>query len=192
MKRKGDTSDLAAMIQLRQAARSDDFLSRLEAKYAGDAAKKTISRGKKRKAADEPDDEAFEQTKAKMAKAKAGEADPKANGKKTTKGARRSIRPVADEADTEEEEVEEDEDIDLENGTDGDEEEEEEEDLGYDVAEEESEEEAEGEVRPRRKAQKSKTSSKKAPPTPPPPAAKKKKKTAPATATTRGRARGKK
>ncbi|KAL9020499.1 MAG: hypothetical protein Q9185_002272 [Variospora sp. 1 TL-2023] len=190
-KKKGDTSDLAAMIQLRQAARSDDFLGRLEAKYAGDAAQKTTSRGKKRKAVDEPDDEAFEQTKAKMAKAKAGEADPKANGKKTTMGARRSIRPVADEADTEEEE--EDEDIDLENGTDGDEEEEEdEEDPVSDVAEEESEEEAEGEVRPRRKAQKSKTSSKKAPPTPPPPAAKKKKKTAPATATTRGRARGKK
>lgn len=198
-KKKGDTSDLAAMIQLRQAARSDDFLGRLEAKYAGDAAKKTTSRGKKRKAVDEPNDEAFERTKAKMAKAKAGEADVKPNGKKPAKGARRSTRPVADEADTEEEE-EEDEDIDLENGTDGDEEEEEEEeeDLGYDVAEEESEGEADAEVRPRRKAQKGKTSSKKAPPAPPPPppppppAAKKKKRTAPATATTRGRARGKK
>ncbi|KAL8655644.1 MAG: hypothetical protein Q9210_000754 [Variospora velana] len=185
-KKKGNTSDLAAMIQSRQAARSDDFLGRLEAKYAGDAAK-TTSRGKKRKAVDEPDDEAFEQTKAKMAKAKAGEADQKTNGK-TTKGARRSTRPVANEADAEEEE---DEDIDLENGTDGDEEEEE--DPGSDVAEEESEEEAEGEVRPRRKAQKGKASSKKAPPPPPPPPpAAKEKKTAPATATTRGRARGKK
>ncbi|KAL8991224.1 MAG: hypothetical protein Q9177_000308 [Variospora cf. flavescens] len=173
-KKQGDTSDLAAMIQLRQAARSDDFLGRLEAKYAGDAAKKPTSRGKKRKAADEPDDEAFERTKAKMAKAKAGEADPKTNGKKTTKAARRSTRPVADEADTEEEE-----------------EEEEDEDPVSDVAEEESEGEAEGKVRPRRKAQNGKTSSKKAPPTPPP-ATKKKKKTAPATVTTRGRARGKK
>lgn len=185
-KTKADTNDLAAMIQSRQAARSDDFLDRLEAKYAGDA---KTGRGKKRKAAQEPDEQAFERTKAKIAKAKAAEQDGDAkqisNGR-TKKGVRRPIRPVANGADAEEEEEDGDEDIDLEDGTDGDEEGEA---SASDVAAEESEEEEE-EVKPRRKAQKSKTQ-KKAPP-PPPAAAKKKKKTATAATRTKGRTRGKK
>ncbi|KAL9013721.1 MAG: hypothetical protein Q9173_001602 [Seirophora scorigena] len=185
-KTKADTSDLAAMIQSRQAARSDDFLDRLEAKYAGDA---KTGRGKKRKAAQEPDENAFERTRAKITKAKAaeqdGEAKPNSNGR-PKKGVRRPIRPEANGADAEEEEEKDDDrDIDLEDGTDGDEEKEA---SASDVAAEESEEEEE-EVKSRRKAQKSKTS-KKAPP-PPPPAAKKKK-TATAATSTKGRARGKK
>ncbi|KAL8962394.1 MAG: hypothetical protein Q9193_001187 [Seirophora villosa] len=184
-KTKADTNDLAAMIQSRQAARSDDFLDRLEAKYAGDA---KTGRGKKRKAAQEPDEKAFERTKAKIAKAKAaeqdGEAKQNSNGR-TRKGVRRPIRPVANGADAEKEE-DDDEDINLEDGTDGDEEEDA---SASDIAAEGSEEE-EQQVKSRRKAQKSKTS-KKAPP-PPPPAAKKKKKTPTVAATTKGRARGKK
>ncbi|KAL8920104.1 MAG: hypothetical protein Q9208_006457 [Pyrenodesmia sp. 3 TL-2023] len=171
---KGNISDLAAMIQSRQQSRSDKFFDKLEAKYAGD------SKGKKRKAVEEPDEEAFEKTKAKMAKGNVDRAvrGEQANGKagKGTRKASRVVRRDEDDDATAEEE-EEEEDIDLEKGSDGEEEEEESE-----VAEEESEEEVE-EVKPKRRgAQKGKPKKTAAPP--PPPAKKK--------MPTRARGRGKK
>lgn len=170
---KGDISDLAAMIQSRQQSRSDKFFDKLEAKYVGD------SKGKKRKAVEEPDEEAFEKTKAKMAKGKVERAarGEQANGKagKGTRKASRVVGRVEDDDATAEEE--EEEDIDLEKGSDGEEEEEESE-----VAEEESEEEVK-EVKPKRRgAQKGKPKKTAAPPAPP---AKKK-------MPTRARGRGKK
>ncbi len=88
---KGDISDLAAMIQSRQQSRSDEFFNKLEAKYAGD------SKGKKRKAVEEPDEEAFERTKAKMVKGKTerGSREKQSNGK-VGKGARKAGRAVVD------------------------------------------------------------------------------------------------
>ncbi|KAI4127201.1 MAG: hypothetical protein LQ338_003320 [Usnochroma carphineum] len=140
----GDIGDLAAMIQSRNKERSDGFFDKLEAKYAGDSA---TGRGKKRKAVEEPDEEAFERTRVKMAKAKAERA-PKAevNGK-TARGRKRKASVVDDE-DVEDEEG--DGDIDLEDETEGDDDESE-----HDLAEEEEEEEEEVEVKPKRKAQKS-------------------------------------
>ncbi|KAL8899806.1 MAG: hypothetical protein Q9207_006005, partial [Kuettlingeria erythrocarpa] len=107
---KGDISDLAAIIQSRQQSRSDEFFDKLEAKYAGD------SKGKKRKAVEEPDEEAFERTNAKMVKGKTerGGRENQPNGK-MEKGVRKAGRAVVNE--------EEDKDIDLEEGS-GDEEDE--------------------------------------------------------------------
>ncbi|KAL8756270.1 MAG: hypothetical protein Q9184_004556 [Pyrenodesmia sp. 2 TL-2023] len=171
---KGDISDLAAMIQSRQQSRSDEFFDKLEARYAGG------SKGKKRKAVEEPDEEAFERTKAKMAKGKVerggrGEQGNGKVGKGTSKAGRVVVHDKDDDATDEEEEGG---DIDLEKGSDGDEEEEEEEE------EKESEEEVEvEEVKPKRRgAQKGKPKTAAAAP---PPAPKKK-------MPTRARGRGKK
>ncbi|KAL9005541.1 MAG: hypothetical protein Q9188_001702 [Gyalolechia gomerana] len=136
---KGDIGDLAAMIQSRNKARAADFFDKLEAKYAGAS---TTGKGKKRKAEEEPDDEAFEKTKARMAKAKA-ERDKKGEVNSRAAKGRTAKRTVIDEV---AEEDEQDGDIDLENATDGDEDESE-----SDVAEEDSEEE---DVKPNRKTQK--------------------------------------
>lgn len=144
---KGDISDLAAMIQSRQQTRSNDILENLEAKYGGGS---LTGKGKKRKAVEEPDEEAFERMKAKMAKAKAErDKNGEMSNSKTARG-RKAKAPVVDEEDAEEEE--EDGDLDLGDGTDVD-------------GEEEEDEEEEEEVKPKRKGgQKGKTKKATAPP----------------------------
>ncbi|KAL8768358.1 MAG: hypothetical protein Q9209_005392 [Squamulea sp. 1 TL-2023] len=80
----GDLGNLAAMIQSRNKARGATFFDDLEAKYAGTSA---IDGGTKRKADDEPNEEAFQKTKAKMARAKAErEGKPGSKSKPTPGG----------------------------------------------------------------------------------------------------------
>ncbi|KAL8710317.1 MAG: hypothetical protein Q9220_005087 [cf. Caloplaca sp. 1 TL-2023] len=74
-KGKNDLNDLAAMIQSRNKARSDQFFDDLEAKYATPSGP---SKGKKRKADEEPSEEAFQKTKTKMMKANAAIETPAA------------------------------------------------------------------------------------------------------------------
>ena len=138
---KGDIGDLAAMIQSRNKARSDDFFDKLEAKYAGASA---TGKRKKGKAEQEPDEEAFEKNRTKMVKVKA-ERDGKGavNGKAAN--TRKPKAATQDKIDLEDDE-EEDEVIDLEKDTDGDDDE-----LEHDIAEGDLEDE---EVKPKRKAQK--------------------------------------
>ncbi|KAL8945225.1 MAG: hypothetical protein Q9211_000235 [Gyalolechia sp. 1 TL-2023] len=125
---KGDISDLAAMIQSRNKARSADFFGKLEAKYGGAS---TTGKGKKRTAEEEPDEDAFEKTRAKMAKAKAERNKNREVNSRTAKG-RTAKRTVSD--DVVEEEDDHDGDIDLEHTTDGD-------GSESDVAQDDSEEE---------------------------------------------------
>ncbi|KAL8720479.1 MAG: hypothetical protein Q9225_002667 [Loekoesia sp. 1 TL-2023] len=136
---KGDISDLAAMIQSRNKARSDNFFDKLEAKYTGTSATGTR---KKRKVETEPDEEAFEKNRAKMAKGEAERNKTREVNAKRAKGRKTKVT-TKDEGDAEEEEQEGD--VDLEKETDGDEDESE-----PDDAEEGSEEEK---VKPKRKAQ---------------------------------------
>ncbi|KAL8839784.1 MAG: hypothetical protein Q9170_001595 [Blastenia crenularia] len=146
-KGKGDVSDLAAMIQSRQQARSNDFFDKMEAKYADVPA---TGKGKKRKAEDEPSEEAFERNAAKMAKAR-GHLDIKGrvNGR-ATKG--RKAEPTA--IDEKEDEEEQDEEIDLEKETDGNEE----------ISEDNNaEEDSQEEIKPKGKAPKGKPKKAKAP-----------------------------
>ncbi|KAL8659903.1 MAG: hypothetical protein Q9226_000197 [Calogaya cf. arnoldii] len=83
MRGHGDLGNLAAMIQSRNKARGETFFDNLEAKYAGTSAS---GKGAKRKAEEEPDEEAFQKTKAKMAKANTErEEKAKQNGKAGSK-----------------------------------------------------------------------------------------------------------
>ncbi|PGH08522.1 hypothetical protein AJ80_07842 [Polytolypa hystricis UAMH7299] len=70
----GDEAGLMALIQQRQKGRAGDFFAHLEAKYAGKGAKK----GKKRAAADEPPEEAFERNR----KTETKSAETKTSSKK--------------------------------------------------------------------------------------------------------------
>ncbi|KAL8873962.1 MAG: hypothetical protein Q9174_000649 [Haloplaca sp. 1 TL-2023] len=156
-KRSGGTSkqpgkgteemSLASMIQSRQQERQNGFLDQLEAKYAPKA------KGAKRKAEEEPDEEAFARTRARMTKAK-GKAKPAGNGKPNEKGKPKSMangkgRRKAKAAKVEDEDAEEDDDdIDLEQDSNGEEDEEE-----PDEAEGSEEEE---EIKPKQNAQKRK------------------------------------
>ena len=72
----GGEDALAALIQKRQAGRGD-FFDHLETKYAGNEAKKSKGKGKKRASEDEdvngmPSEEAFQAAAAKLKKGKAG------------------------------------------------------------------------------------------------------------------------
>jgi DnaJ homolog subfamily C member 9 len=64
--KKGDTSDLAALIQQRQNGRENAFFDNLEAKYGGS---KKSAKGKKRANPDEPPEEAFEKNRKKKTRA---------------------------------------------------------------------------------------------------------------------------
>lgn len=142
----GDISDLAAMIQSRNKARSAEFFDKMEAKYTGAS---TAGKGNKRKAEEEPDEEAFEKTRARMTEAKAEREKNEGTSGRAMKG-RRSKRNMAEQNVVEEEgEDEQDGEIDLENATDGDEDK-----SDLDVSEEDLEEE---EVKPKRKARKGRT-----------------------------------
>ena len=104
---------LASMIQSRQQDRQNGFFDRLEAKYAPKA------KGAKRKAEEEPDEEAFARTKARMMKGKGKEEQggtAKANGKGKFKSmANGKGRGNVKAAKVEDEDAEEDdEEIDLE------------------------------------------------------------------------------
>lgn len=137
----GDISNLAAMIQSRNKARSADFFDKMEAKYAGGSAE---GNGQKRKAEEEPDEEAFERTRVKMAEAKAEREKNEGTKGRPAKG--RSAKRKMREEDIVEDEDQQDREIDLENVTDNDED-----DSISDLAEEDSEEE---QVKPERKARK--------------------------------------
>ena len=66
---KNDMGDLASMIQQRQQSRATNFLDDLEAKYAPKQSQGNGANGRKRKA-DEPSEEAFQETARKLSKAK--------------------------------------------------------------------------------------------------------------------------
>ncbi|KAL8812663.1 MAG: hypothetical protein Q9223_000575 [Gallowayella weberi] len=138
----GDLDNLAAMIQSRNKTRGETFLDSLEAKYAGAS---TRGKGTKRKAEEEPDEDAFQKTRAKLAKAKDDRQEKaKPNGKagNKTKAASRSrnAKAAVVGGDVEEEEAGDDEDIDLEEKS--------EDDHDEVISEDESEEE---EVKPKAK-----------------------------------------
>ncbi|KAL8952903.1 MAG: hypothetical protein Q9222_001193 [Ikaeria aurantiellina] len=98
---KSDFSGLAAMIQSRNKARSDQFLDDLEAKYATTS---NPNKGKKRKAVEEPSEEAFQKTRAKMMKAKAEDdtkAESKANAATKTAQTGKDRKPKASMVDNE-------------------------------------------------------------------------------------------
>lgn len=116
MRGHGDLGNLAAMIQLRSKARGETFFDDLEAKYGAESA---TGKGTKRKAETEPDEEAFQKTKAKLAKAKADREEKAiSNGKagqKAKAGSRgRNAKAAAAEEEKDQEEEEEDGDVDLE------------------------------------------------------------------------------
>ena len=68
-------TDLAAMIQQRAKGRAETFLEDLEAKYAGKKGGKSKANGKKRIIDEEPDEEAFQKTAARMKKRKVKEVE---------------------------------------------------------------------------------------------------------------------
>ncbi|KAL8738640.1 MAG: hypothetical protein Q9181_000586 [Wetmoreana brouardii] len=147
----GRGTSLAAMIQSRQQERQDGFFDRLEVKYGrgGATADKTAGTGRKRKAQDEPSEEAFDKARVKMAKAKSErEGKAKPNGKVISKAGAKGRDGKAKATVVEDEDVdgEDDEEIDLEQESDGKEGE-------SDV---EFAEEPEEEVKPKRKAPASK------------------------------------
>ncbi|KAK4545980.1 hypothetical protein LTR36_002544 [Oleoguttula mirabilis] len=85
--KKGDTADLAALIQQRQKGRAEGFFEHLEDKYAVAPSAKPGKKGSKRAApveVDEPSEEAFAKNR-KASRAGSGEVD-------ATEGARRSKR----------------------------------------------------------------------------------------------------
>ncbi|CAL8580323.1 hypothetical protein XPA_006051 [Xanthoria parietina] len=105
MRGHGDLGNLAAMIQSRNKARAETFFDNLEAKYADTS---TSDKGAKRKAQEEPDEEAFQNTRAKMAKASAGREEetrpnsktgPKAAGPQGRKAKTAAVEEVAEEED---------------------------------------------------------------------------------------------
>ena len=109
----GDLGNLAAMIQSRNKTRGEAFLDSLEAKYGGTSAS---DNGFKRKAGEEPDEEAFQRTKAKMAKTSA-QREEKTNpngktGSKSKAGPKGRKAKAAKEKIPEDDE-DEDKDIDL-------------------------------------------------------------------------------
>ncbi|KAL8788104.1 MAG: hypothetical protein Q9213_001862 [Squamulea squamosa] len=111
---QGDLSNLAAMIQSRNKARGETFFDNLEAKYAGTSA---TGGGTKRKAEEEPDEEAFQKTKAKMVKAKAErEEKPGSKSKPTPRGRNAQAAVLEEDAVRKDEEEKEEDgarDIDL-------------------------------------------------------------------------------
>ncbi|KAL8970861.1 MAG: hypothetical protein Q9183_001327 [Haloplaca sp. 2 TL-2023] len=139
---------LASIIQSRQQERQNGFFDRLEAKYAPKA------KGGKRKAEEEPDEEAFARARARMMKTK-GKEEQGGTAKANEKGKLKSMangkgRRNAKAAKVEDEDTEEDDkEIDLEQDSNGDEDEEE-----SDAAE--GSEEEEEEVKPKQTARKGK------------------------------------
>ncbi|KAL8926079.1 MAG: hypothetical protein Q9172_001958 [Xanthocarpia lactea] len=108
MRAHGDLGNLAAMIQSRNKARGETFLDNLAAKYGSTSA---TDKGTKRKAEEEPDEAAFQKTKAKMAKANAEDQDKTGrNGKTESKSrgaaAARKVQPDAVDAKAQENEDE--------------------------------------------------------------------------------------
>ncbi|KAL8937980.1 MAG: hypothetical protein Q9216_004146 [Gyalolechia sp. 2 TL-2023] len=128
---RGEISDLAAIIQSRDKARSADFFDKLEAKYANAS---ITGKAKKRKAEKEPDEEAFEKTKTRMAKAKA-ERDKKEKANSRAAKGRPAKRTMSD--DVAKEEDAQCVDIDLEDATDSDEDDPESDDIEEDSEEKE-------------------------------------------------------
>lgn len=102
----GDISDLAALIQQRQKARSGNFFSSLEAKYAPPSK----ARGKKRGTPmdeDEPSEEAFQAARARLDKAKnGGRATKKKKIESEDEEESEAIATDSDESESEEEEEE--------------------------------------------------------------------------------------
>ncbi|KAL8702173.1 MAG: hypothetical protein Q9224_000135 [Gallowayella concinna] len=142
MRGYGDLGDLAAMIQSRNKARGETFLDSLEAKYAGAS---TSGKGTKRKAEEEPDEEAFQKTRVKLAQAKDDcqeKAKPNGQAGNRAKAASRgrNAKAAVVKEDFKEDDDDADEDIDLENES--------EDDKDGVVSEDESEEE---EVKPKAK-----------------------------------------
>ncbi|KAL8757583.1 MAG: hypothetical protein Q9199_002114 [Rusavskia elegans] len=112
MRGHGDLGNLAAMIQSRNKARGATFFDNLEAKYAGTS---SSDKGAKRKAEEEPDEEAFQKTKAKMAKVNAEREEktrPNSKAGSKTKAAPKGRKAKA-AAVEEVAEEHEDDDIDL-------------------------------------------------------------------------------
>ena len=71
----GNETDIAAMIQQRAKSRAETFIGDLEAKYAGKVGGKPKVNGKKRVIDEEPDEEAFQKTAARMKKRKIKEVE---------------------------------------------------------------------------------------------------------------------
>ncbi|KAL8803155.1 MAG: hypothetical protein Q9182_003327 [Xanthomendoza sp. 2 TL-2023] len=121
MRGHGDLDNLAAMIQSRDKTRGETFLDSLEAKYAGAS---TRGKGTKRKAEEEPNEDSFQKTRAKLAKAKNDRQEKaKPNGKagkelKAASQIRKAEGDVEEEEEEEEEEEQEEEDVDLEEKSD--------------------------------------------------------------------------
>ncbi|KAL8982387.1 MAG: hypothetical protein Q9205_003086 [Flavoplaca limonia] len=113
MRGHGDLGNLAAMIQSRNKARGEAFFDSLEAKYGGTSAS---DNGFKRKAEEEPDEEAFQRTKAKMGKTSAQrEEKTNPNGKtgSKSKAGPKGRKAKAAKEKTPEDDEDEDKDIDL-------------------------------------------------------------------------------
>lgn len=113
MRGHGDLGNLAAMIQSRNKTRGEAFFGNLEAKYGGTSAS---DNGFKRKAEDEPDEEAFQRTKAKMGKTSAQrEEKTNPNGKtgSKSKAGPKGRKAKAAKEKTPEDDEDEDKDIDL-------------------------------------------------------------------------------
>ncbi|KAL8674727.1 MAG: hypothetical protein Q9168_000885 [Polycauliona sp. 1 TL-2023] len=111
MRGHGDLGNLAAMIQSRNKARGEAFFDNLETKYAGTSASE---KGAKRKAEEEPDEEAFQKTKAKMAKGNVEREGKTKQNRKASTNAKVAPKGRKPKATAIEEAVEEDEeDIDL-------------------------------------------------------------------------------
>ena len=113
MRAHGDLGNLAAMIQSRNKARGETFLDNLAAKYVSTSA---TDKGTKRKAEEEPDEEAFQETKAKMAKANAEDQEKTGRNGKTGSKSRGTAAGGKVQADAVDADAQENEDENIDHG----------------------------------------------------------------------------